>query len=221
MSSSKPSLPFIYSDAFIVIAIIVMVVLAIISLVLIPLFVYKKTPNKYPRIVINNEDKLAELGEEEIKYFSSVKVESHYLVFKPQKDIINVRVAICFHIGHGKKVFYYDLDFSENDTIRINFPEKAYFVNFLQVVDENNRDLNGNLVESVKNYTLWIYAISVGVSAAASIFLVVLILSTHLRRVNNAFIAYYFLALLGGGLVPAIYFLLRKLVRKNEEGGKK
>ena len=51
-------LPFMYTDAFIAIAIIIMVFLAVTSFVLIPLFVFIKTPNRKESISIGEDHKL-------------------------------------------------------------------------------------------------------------------------------------------------------------------
>ena len=217
---SKPSLPIIYSDAFIIVALVVIGLIAIGCLVLIPLFLLKKTPHKYPGYQFEPNTHDVVLNDEFKSLFSKVTIKNRYIVFTKAKAANKARIAICFYYKRHKEISYYDLDFSENETVRINFPEKAVYISYLLPVNEENRDSAGFLVESLKKSRLWLYAIATGVGVAVSIFLIVLILSTHLRKVNNGFIGFYFLAAIGLALIPGIYFLMKKIYQRGEKGGK-
>ena len=212
-------LPFIYSDTFIIIAIIVMALLAIISFVLVPLFFFKKTPTRKTKLIIGVDHKVR-LNDELNKFFESITIQNAVITFVPNKGIERVRVAIYYPSKIINNCLIYDLDFTEEKVRKVHFPDGIKYLNNLVIVDDNNRMLDEKPLYEVKRSRLWLFSIVSGVTLAICIFLIVLIFSTHLRKVDNSFVGYYFFAILGLALIPGVYFGSKALIKFQERRGK-
>ena len=217
--AAKKTLPFIYSDTFIAIAIVIMVFLAVLSFVLVPLFILKKSPNRKVKLSLDEDNNLI-LTDELKKYFSKVEIKDRIVTFTRLPEIEKVKVALYFPGLISPKALIYDLDFNESNILKVAFPDHHNTLKYITLLDADNKDVDGLPVTSLKRSRLWIFSIVSGLSLAASIFLIVLILSTHLRQVDNSFVGYYFFALFGGALIPGIYFAVRAISKKLEKGGK-
>ena len=213
------ALPFIYTDTFIAIAIVIMVLLAVISFVFIPLFFLKKTPNRDGRLITDKDFKLV-LNEELQKYFASITIKNRVVTFVHLPGIEKVRVALRFPSAITCVTQVYNLDFTKGDELTVVYPGHHKMLSDLFIVDNENRDSLGQPLLSLKRSRLLVFSIASGLTLGISIFLSVLIFSTHLRKVDPTYVGYYFFALIGLAIIPIIFFSVLAINKKLERRGK-